>query len=390
MRPAPPPGGAGLTRVGRGCYGEAVHEFPSVLDALGDRVSTPAPIVLVDVVDENIRRMQDFADLHGKQLRPHVKTHKSIDIGRRQIAAGAVGITAGTIGEAEVFAAAGFDDIFLAYPIWPTGGKASRLAALAARTRLRVGVENVAAVDALVPALGDRRGSVGLVIEVDCGAHRSGIAPHQAGRLARCARARGLRVDGVFTYPGHGGRAGSREGAARDQAVALRAAVAALADEGIRAEVVSAGSSPTVAFSTDDVITELRPGEYVFNDVDNHSLGACELDQIGLFVATTVVSDQGHDHVVVDAGTKALAREGDPVRGWGQVPALGGVLSRLNEYHGFLRLPAGGARPPVGSVVPLVPHHVCPVVNSFDELILTDRRGSDLGTWTVHARGRLN
>lgn len=74
-----------------------MHEFPSVLGALGDRVSTPAPIVLVDVVDENIRRMQDFADLHGKQLRPHVKTHKSIDIGRRQIAAGAVGITAGTI-----------------------------------------------------------------------------------------------------------------------------------------------------------------------------------------------------------------------------------------------------------------------------------------------------
>lgn len=367
-----------------------MQHFQSVVDALGDRISTPAPVVLLDVVEENIRRMQEFADEHGKSLRPHVKTHKSIEIGRRQLAAGAVGITAGTLGEAEVFAAAGFDDIFLAYPLWPRGTKAERLAALAERTTLRLGVENAGAVDAIAAALGARPRSLGLVIEIDCGARRSGVVPGDAGRLAAYAREQGLRIDGIFTYPGHGGTVGAREGAARDQTVALRAAVDALAAEGIRAEIVSAGSSPTAALCTDEVITEIRPGEYVFNDFDNYRLGACEPGQIGLFLATTVVSDQGHEHVIVDAGTKALSRDGNPERGWGRVPAVDGVLSLLNEYHGFLRLPDGADRPAVGSIVPIVPHHVCPIVNSFEELILTDRHGRFLGTWRVEARGRLN
>ncbi len=367
-----------------------MQEFQRILEALGDRVSTPAPIVLLDVMEENILRMQAFADAHGKQLRPHVKTHKSIEIGRRQLAAGAAGITAGTLGEVEVFAAAGFGDIFLAYPLIAHGEKGRRLRAVAEQTRLRLGVENTVAIDAVARAFADAPRLIGLVIEIDCGTGRSGIAPDTAGRLAEYARELGLRVDGVFTYPGHGGKIGAREGAAEDQARALREAVDALAAVGVRSEVVSAGSSPTVAFSTDDVITEVRPGEYVLNDFDNYRLGNCEAGQIGFFVATTVVSDQGHAHVIVDAGTNALAREGNPERGYGQVPEVGGVLSALNEYHGFLALPDGAARPEPGRVLPIVPHHVCPVINSFEELVLTDRRGRYLGVWRVEAQGHLN
>lgn len=367
-----------------------MQQFQAIADRLGERLSTPAPIVLLDVMEENILRMQAFADLHGKGLRPHVKTHKSIEIGRRQLAAGAAGITAGTLGEVEVFAGAGFGDIFLAYPLIAHGEKGRRLRAVAELTDLRVGIENAAGVDAIALAFADAPQLIGLVIEIDSGAGRSGVAPEGAGALAEYAVGLGLRVDGVFTYPGHGSRPGNREGAAEDQARALSAAVDSLAAAGVGAAVVSAGSSPTAAFSTHDIITEIRPGEYVLGDHDNYTMGNCEAGQIGFFVATTVISDQGHPHVIVDAGTKALAREGNYDRGFGQVPEVGGVLSALNEYHGFLALPEGGDRPEPGRVLPIVPHHVCPVMNSFDEVILSDRSGRYLGVWRIEARGQLN
>ncbi|HET6707905.1 alanine racemase, partial [Amycolatopsis sp.] len=146
-----------------------------------ERIDTPAPIVLADVVQDNIDRMQAFAAGHGLAVRPHVKTHKCTEIGRLQIAAGAVGITAGNVGEAEVFAAAGFDDIFLAYPVWPAGTKGARLRKLAGTTRLRVGVDNPAAIGALADAMGDEPDRLQVVIEVDCGARRSGAPPALAG-----------------------------------------------------------------------------------------------------------------------------------------------------------------------------------------------------------------
>lgn len=367
-----------------------MHNFPRILSALSPHVSTPAPIVLIDVVAENIARMQAFAVAHGKAVRPHVKTHKSVRIGQMQLDAGAIGLTAGNLSEAEIFAAAGCSDIFLAYPVWITSAKEERLRRLARATRLSVGAESASAVERIAATMGDRADTVGIVIEVDCGARRSGVRPEGAGALAAYAGQLGLRPLGIFTYPGHGGTIGARESAARDQAVALRSAVASLRAHGVEPKVVSAGSTPTAEFSIDPVITEIRPGEYVFNDWDNVRLGDCRPDDIALFLATTVVSDQGHGHVIVDAGTKALAREGNADRGFGQVPSYDGYLKLLNEYHGFLQLPAEGARPAVGEVVPVVPNHVCPVINSFEELIITDRTGVLRDRWPVDAQGQLN
>lgn len=367
-----------------------MHSFPDILAALGDDVSTPAPIVLIDVVAENIARMQTFADAHGKAVRPHVKTHKSVRIGQMQLDAGAIGLTAGNLSEAEIFAEAGCPDILLAYPLWVTGTKAERLRRLAQATHLSVGAESTAALDRLAEVMGDDAGALGVVIEIDCGARRSGVRPDEAGPLAAYARSLGLRPLGVFTYPGHGGSIGARESAALDQAEALRAAVASLVEHGIDPEIVSAGSTPTAEFSTDPVITEIRPGEYVFNDYDNLRLGDCDASNIAFFLASTVVSDQSHEHVIIDAGTKALAREGNPERGYGQVPSFDGHLTLLNEYHGFLHLPEGGSRPAVGQRIAVVPHHVCPVVNSFEELIITDRTGTLLSRWAVDAQGQLN
>jgi D-serine deaminase-like pyridoxal phosphate-dependent protein len=367
-----------------------VHRFQRVLDRLVDRVDTPAPIVLADVVQRNIDRMQGFAAHHDLHLRPHVKTHKCIEVGRRQVEAGAVGITAGNLGEAEVFARAGFGDIFLAYPVWPSHAKGDRIRRLAQTTLLRVGVDNIAAIGALAGVMGAEADRLQVLVEVDCGARRSGAPPEAAGDLARAARDRGLVPVGVYTYPGHGSVGpGSRAPAAHDQETALTSAVRSFEHAGITAEVVSAGSTPTVAFSTGNVITEIRPGEYVFCDLNNLRLGACEEDWIALFVAATVVSDQVPDQVIVDVGTKALGREGDAERGYGGIAGKQAVLARLNEYHGFTAMAGGGPRPSVGTVIPVVPNHVCPVVNNFEELIVTDTEGTMLERWSVAARGLL-
>lgn len=368
-----------------------MNRIQRALEALVDRIDTPAPIVLVDVMQDNIDRMQVFANQHSLDVRPHVKTHKCVEIGRRQVKAGAIGITAGNVGEAEVFAAAGFADIFIAYPVWPSGTKGLRIRKLAVTTQLRIGVDNFAAIDAIADAMGSEADRLQVVIEVDCGARRSGAPPEVAGDLALAARNRGLVPVGVFTYPGHGSSGpDARKGAADDQDTALTTAVRSLNAAGVTAEVVSAGSTPTVEFSTSGVITEIRPGEYVFNDLNNTRLGACTEDQIALFVAGTVVSDWVRDQVILDVGTKVLGREGSPERGYGGIAGTQAVLAKLNEYHGFLPLPVGDFRPSIGTVLPVVPNHVCPVVVNFEEYIVTDSTGTSLQRWPVDARGFLN
>jgi D-serine deaminase-like pyridoxal phosphate-dependent protein len=368
-----------------------VYRLQRALDELVGRVDTPVPIVLVDVMQRNIDGMQSFAAQHGVMVRPHVKTHKCVEIGRLQVDAGAVGIAAGNVGEAEVFAAAGFDDIFLAYPIWAAGTKRERIRRVAETTRLRVGVDNVAAIEALADAMGDEPDRLEVVVEVDCGARRSGAPPEVAGTLALTARKHGLVPVGVYTYPGHGGTGpDARQRAAQDQHTALTTAVRSLTGAGVRAEVVSAGSTPTVEFSTGSPVTEVRPGEYVFCDLDNLRLGACTEEQIALFVAATVVSDWVPGQVILDVGTKALGREGSLERGYGGIAGAHAVLARLNEYHGFLAVPPAESRPGVGTVVPVVPNHVCPVVNSFEELLVTDTVGATPQRWPVAARGLLS
>lgn len=360
----------------------------AALAGLVQRIDTPEPVVVIDALQRNVVRMQGFADAHGLRLRPHVKTHKCIEIGRLQREAGACGITAGNLREAEVFAAAGFTDVFLAFPIWAAGSKRARIRRLADAIQLRIGVDSTAAIDRLADCMRGASSRLEVVVEVDCGAHRSGVAPEVAGDLARCAATVGLDPVGVYTYPGQGSRSRhDRVPAADAQLAALETAVASLRAAGIEPVVVSAGSTPTVEYSDRAPITEIRPGEYVFGDLDNLALGACAEDQVALFVAATVVSDTMPDHVIVDAGTKALGREGDPRKGYGRALGVGdGRLLKLNEYHGFLAVDPG-YRPAVGTVLPVVPNHVCPVVNNFDELIVTDAAGTTVERWAVAARG---
>jgi D-serine deaminase-like pyridoxal phosphate-dependent protein len=356
-----------------------------------EAIDTPAVVVDLDRLDAAVGRMAAVMADRGVDLRPHAKTHKSIEVGRRQLAAGAAGLTVGTIGEAEVFADAGLDDLFIAYPLVPRGPKAARLRALARRSRLRVGVDSAGGVRAVADALGPDREAVELLIEIDSGGRRSGVAPSGAGEIARIASDLGLAVIGVFTHGGHG-YAGpdARADAADDEVRSLTTAASSLETAGVEARVVSAGSTPTAVHSARGAITEERPGTYVFGDRQQVFLGSIEPDAVAAVVAARVVSVNESEHrFVVDAGGKILGKDvASYMPGHGEIPELGGaVVARVADYHGIVDVGPGDQMPEVGRVVTVVPNHICPVVNLVDSFVVV--RGGELaGIWPVDARGR--
>ncbi|QIK73529.1 D-TA family PLP-dependent enzyme [Propioniciclava coleopterorum] len=341
--------------------------------------STPFLAIDLPVLEANIERVAAWADERGLALRPHVKTHKSPEIAHRQVDAGAQGLTVATLGEAEVFAQSGFDDLLIAYPLWLDDARRERLRRLAVEADVRVGFDSVEAAARLVGL-----GVTGM-LEVDSGHHRSGVAPERAGEVVAAAVAAGLDVVGVFTFPGHSYAPDGREAAAADEARALRTAADALTAAGVAPRVISGGSTPSLA-ATGEGLNESRPGVYVFNDAQQWELGACTPEQIALTCHATVVSHAG-GRLVLDAGSKVLGADRAPwASGFGRLldhPDARLVI--LSEHHAVADL-GGADLPPLGSIVRVVPNHACNAVNLVDEYAVFDD-GALVGTWGVAARG---
>jgi D-serine deaminase-like pyridoxal phosphate-dependent protein len=348
-------------------------------------VETPALVVDLDRLRANVDRMAAVVGSRGLDLRPHAKTHKSVDVARMQLAAGAVGLTVATLSEAEVFADAGFVDLFVAYPVLPVGAKAERLRRLLDHVDLRVGVDNPVGAATVAEAARGRR--VQVVLEVDSGQHRTGVRPSEVPELAARCRSLGLEVAGVFTHGGHSyGDPSAPSHASTDEGRALTQAHDRLLEAGFDVGVVSAGSTPTTGARRPPCVTEERPGTYVFHDRQQLGLGACTEEDLALSVAATVVSTH-RDRFVIDAGSKALANDRPRwLHGHGWVPGLGdATVVTLSEHHGIVE---GATRQPdVGDVVHVVPNHACTVVNLFDEYALT-RAGSVVDRWPIAARGK--
>ena len=369
-----------------------VEQAPPVLTfpALPRGLDTPRLVIDLARVDANIARAQAALGARGIALRPHAKTHKSVAIARRQIAAGARGITVGTLGEAEVFVAAGIDDVFLAYPVWAEGRKAARLRTLHdAAPRLRVGVDSAAGAERLAAAVAGATAPLTVLVELDAGNHRTGVSTaEEAASVARAARAAGLVVEGVFSHGGHGYRPGAATGAGADEVRALGAAAAAVRDAGFAVGTISAGSTPTMLSAAAGDVTEIRAGTYVYGDRQQWLLGAIPADGCAIAVAATVVS-VFDDRLVVDAGAKTLTKDrAEFLAGFGTIvgyPDL--VIERVNDYHGVVSVPAAADRPHLGEVVAIVPNHVCPVVDLVDAVVAVAADGTVEG-WPVDARGR--
>ena len=362
--------------------------------SIGD-LDTPVALVDIARLEANLAAMAAVAREAGVAQRPHAKTHKTREIAERQLAHGAIGLTVAKLGEAEVMVDAGFDDLFVAYPL--VGEiKLTRLVALLDRAKVRFEVDSLAGAQAASDFL-DRRGRrVDVVVSVDGGAGRSGAAtPDDAIELAeRVAELPGLALVGVMNYGNAYGTSDPLEQAAigrREGEVAVGMADA-LRARGVPVDVVTVGSTPTARHVVRvPGVTELRAGVYAFQDLKQVSLGPATLDECALTVMATVVSHARPDRYVLDAGIKALAGEDYGWGTWGRPqdrPDL--AIIRATEEHGVIEVPAGAADPGwrIGEHVRIIPNHACGATNMHDELVAIDGERV-VEYWPVIGRGRF-
>ncbi len=358
-----------------------------------DELDTPALLVEKSRLQGNLNRYAAMAKEAGVSLRPHVKTHKTLEIARAQLEHGSPGLTVAKLSEAAVYVEAGFRDIFVAYPVVGEQ-KCQRAVELNRRARVAVGADSVAGVRGLGRAAKAGGVTVEVLVELDSGLGRSGTSVEALKCVCAEVMAHDqLRLGGLFTFRSTafpGSSKMSVEEMGREEGMLLTTAADSLRAEGFSVRVVSGGSTPTAAsVSVVAGVIEVRPGTYVFQDLMTRADGACRTEDLALTVLTTVVSRPRASLAITDAGSKTLA--GDVELGGASLRCLAETLDGrgrtiwLNEEHGALEL-AGGWSPEVGERVRLVPAHVCTVVNLADELVVVD--GEEVvGTWRVAARG---
>jgi D-serine deaminase-like pyridoxal phosphate-dependent protein len=344
-----------------------------------DDIETPAAVVDADRLERNLARWQEYCDRHELANRPHVKTHRCVEIARRQLGLGAVGITCQKLSEAETMADAGCDDILVPFNIVGVA-KLRRLRALLERVALAVSVDDSALLFGLAGAARGAARELSVLVDCDTGLGRTGVAtPAAAVDLAAAVTSHdGLRFEGFLTYP-------APAGAERFLAEAVTEAERL----GLDAAVVSAGGTPSMWESGElrPTVTEYRVGNYAFYDRMSIAAGAASLDDVALTVHATVVSRPAKDRAILDAGSKALTSDLGPDPGHGLVlEAPDSTIEKLSEEHAHVVL-AEGDTLELGQRVRIVPNHACVVVNLYDELAVM-RDGALEATWRVAARGR--
>ncbi|RWK43178.1 D-TA family PLP-dependent enzyme [Mesorhizobium sp.] len=347
-----------------------------------DDLDTPAILIDVDRAEANIARAQAHADRHGLKLRPHIKTHKLPYWAKKQIAAGAVGITCQKIGEAEVMADAGLTDIFLPYNILARA-KLGRLKALHGRVTLSVTSDSMETLKGLDATFADPGQPLKVLVECDTGMGRCGVqSASEAVALAKeIDKAKGLAFGGLMTYPA-AGRAAEAEAWLAD-------ARQALAASGLACQRISSGGTPDLWRASEaSVVTEYRPGTYIYLDRYQVAKGVGSLDDCALTVLSTVVSHPTPTRAILDAGSKALSSDTLGLPDFGELLGIAGAtVTSLSEEHGNITL-SGDARLHIGERVRIVPDHCCVVTNLFDEVhLITGERV--LETLPVAARGRM-
>jgi len=343
-------------------------------------LDTPALVIDLDRVEANVSEMAVRARDAGVRLRPHTKTHKMVEMARLQLEAGASGLTCATLGEAEVMADAGAQDILIAFPLVGPE-KLSRLRVLRERARVLVSLDSLEVAQGLGSLAGATGEPVEVYVEVDTGLHRLGRAPGAPSveLVQRVAEVAGVRVIGLLSHAGHAYR--FADPIAREQVIArqiddLVATRRACAEVGIVIEEISVGSTPTVR---DELlrlgVNEVRPGTYIFNDTNMIDLGVATQDTCAARILATVISRPSPTRFVLDAGTKSLAADGAGRPGWVQVVGRDDLtMEFLSEEHGVGVIEPSSTTPlKIGDKVLIIPRHVCTAVNLFD--VATGVRG---------------
>ena len=353
----------------------------------------PTPILVIDAktLQRNIQRMADYTVRHGLKLRPHMKTHKSLRVARMQLQAGSAGVTVAKPGEACVMAAAA-SDILMAYPA-VHASRADELAQIAHTTTIRVALDSQLPADVLSAAASRAESSIGILVDLDVGLGRTGVqTPQQALALARLVGQRpGLRLDGIMYYPGQIKRQPESKTA---ELVAIEEILSETLElfrgAGLSTEVVSGGSTPmAMASHWIEGTTEIRPGTYVYHDMNCVLAGYATRDDCAARIHTTVISNARPGQIVIDAGSKTLASDRcgpAPDSGFGFIVELPDAkIAVLSEEHGQVDVSACDRQPDVGERLTVIPNHICPCVNLQDQVWWQEN--GDLQPVPVDARG---
>ncbi|MEZ4498377.1 MAG: alanine racemase [Thermomicrobiales bacterium] len=362
--------------------------------APGQLIDTPALVVDEQIMHTNLAEMAAMANSYGVNLRPHIKTHKTPEIARLQIGLGAVGITCAKLGEAEVFADAGIDDILIAYPFFGDL-KIKRLLAVMEKARVIVSVDSAEAADALASAMSQHDRTLEISLEVNTGQNRSGAMwGDEATNLAlQIARTPGLKLAGIFTHEGHANTEapGEMERVAHEAGERVVATAEQIRSHGVEVATVSVGSTPAAPHTASvPGVTEMRPGTYVFRDTMGFRYGIYGPDRCAARFYAMITSHAAPDRAIVDAGSKTLAADlskGHPGHGF-IVGHPGSIIYQVNEEHGSIRIPEDDPGFTLGEHVEIIPNHVCPAVNLHDEMLII-RDGLVVDTWKIAARGKV-
>ncbi|WP_221568342.1 D-TA family PLP-dependent enzyme [Alkalihalobacillus sp. TS-13] len=356
--------------------------------------SLDTPTLLLDYpkLKKNINEIANFSEEHNLSYRPHIKTHKSIEIAKLQLQAGAVGITTATIVEAEVMAAGGVDDILIAYPISSPNKIGRMIKLLQQGVKLKVSVDSTEQLAYLQKELDHTPFSMEVWIKVNSGLNRCGVEPGKdALVLAKEVLSHSkIRLGGILTHAGHS-YAASTYSEIEQIGVQEGWAVVESAEEcekaGIPIPVRSVGSTPTYKIAGKvPGITEIRPGNAVFFDAIQVGLGVADIENCALTVLASVVGVY-QDRIVFDTGSKTLcldkgAHGNNTVKGFGHMighPEI--TLERLSEEHG-IGTSTQKSSLKLNDKVRIIPNHACTVANQFEEYIV-HQNGNVLDAWKV-------
>lgn len=334
----------------------------------------PTPFIAISgpVVRRNLKNLAIYAAKHNVSVRPHTKTHKSLFVAKLQLEHGARGLTVAKVGEAKVMSQA-CRDLFMAYPA-PDAARAMELAKLAKENTIRVGLDSAYAADLLQSAAKNGGVKIGVLVDFDAGNHRTGVqSPAQALALARhVARQSNLTFDGLMFYPGHLKRPPEETRAGlMELANKLQEILDTLNRDGLEVKIVSGGSTPT-ALGTHLLpgITEIRPGTYVYNDVNSLREGCATMDDVAARIVTTVISTAVPGQIVLDAGSKTLTNDLcglAPSSGHGIVVEYPNAkITKLSEEHAQVDVSQCDRVPKIGDRVSIIPNHICPCINLQD------------------------
>lgn len=360
-------------------------------------IDTPALLIDENLMLANLKAMQDKANRYGVNLRPHTKTHKMPELARLQMAAGAAGITVAKVGEAEVMADNGLNDIFIANEIVGLG-KLERLRALGRKAKVRLGIDNRHQVDELEAVFAAAPAPIEVLIEIEIGEVRSGIAAEQplADLVDYVKSKQHVALKGVFAHEGHTYKAkdiADCVALAREAQRRLIHMADVVRSRGVAIDTVSIGATPSLMqVEILPGITEIRPGTYIFMDVGQGSaLGS--FATCAATVLATVISTPTDERIVIDAGAKALTSQNRSsgicaTYGFGLVKNSANVrLAGMFDEHGIINDRDLSRQLSVGDKIEIIPNHICPCCNLYDKAYLVSD-GQIIRTIDILCRGR--